>query len=205
MNSAKTAIIVLAAGEARRMGQAKQMMKYRGKTMLQWVIENVIELEVPVFVVLGANADQISPSMAGYPVEVVVNSNWIRGMGTSIGKGVEQASVLIKDLQGVTITLADQPAISSHHLMALKTSGAKFNRPVVTRYQGVLGVPAYFPRHYFNKLTRLEGDQGARTLIKDNAEEIQELPFDSAAIDIDTREDWQEFINRLPDIDNSGN
>jgi CTP:molybdopterin cytidylyltransferase MocA len=51
-------------------------------------------------------------------------------------------------------------------------------------------VPAIFPAGYFDRLAGLQGDVGARALLR-SAEEITILKMPSAAMDIDTPEDME--------------
>jgi CTP:molybdopterin cytidylyltransferase MocA len=52
-----------------------------------------------------------------------------------------------------------------------------------------MGVPAIFPRSMFQRLAQLRGDQGARALLRRNADRTVRVTMPSAAVDVDTPED----------------
>ena len=204
MSAHKNVAIILAAGAAKRMGEAKQLLKYKGKSLLEWSIEKALSLEIPVVMVLGANAEHIKSNIDTGKVYISINKDWDRGMSTSIGCGLESALKLVPAASGVLLMLADQPAITKDHLKVLLYAGTSGDKMVATEYEESLGVPAYFPGRYFKDLMNLSGDQGAKSLFGKSAE-VTEIPFEAAALDIDTQQDWLNFIQGNSDIDNSGN
>jgi CTP:molybdopterin cytidylyltransferase MocA len=56
---------------------------------------------------------------------------------------------------------------------------------VASTYQGVLGIPAVFPREVFAELRALRGDKGARGLLMHPPCPLVALPFAGGEIDID--------------------
>jgi molybdenum cofactor cytidylyltransferase len=54
-----------------------------------------------------------------------------------------------------------------------------------SRYAGRNGVPAFFPARYFEKLTELTGDTGARELLA----EARYEELENGELDVDTVED----------------
>ena len=60
---------------------------------------------------------------------------------------------------------------------------------VATAYAGTVGVPALLPRATFARLATLGGDRGARVLFNDPDLVIVSVPFEGAAIDVDTPAD----------------
>src|SRR2546421_9180854 len=84
------AAIILAAGPARRMGQLKQLLVYRGRTLLQHSIDQAVGAGFePIIVVAGSAFQMLHDSIAGQPVEMVQNENWQSGMGSSIIAGMQ--------------------------------------------------------------------------------------------------------------------
>lgn len=192
----KSVILILAAGEASRMGRVKQLLAFGGKSLLQRSIENAQATGLPVIVVLGAYGAQTRPLVERYSVKYVINENWRIGISTSIQAGLTQAIEHFPDLTGVLITLVDQPQITSDHLNSILKSAANKFEMVATEYEGVKGVPAYYPKKYFEQLKKLKGDTGAAVLIKKWSKYVVSLPFPAAALDIDTEQDWKDFIER---------
>jgi len=190
--SRKSVVLILAAGQASRMGRTKQMLQFDGKTLVQRSLENAINTRTPAMVILGANKDEILPTIQGYSVKIVINENWTKGISSSLIAGVNSALNSIPDLDGVLITLADQPHITASHLKTIL--GAVGNSMIIaTEYHGIQGVPAYIPKKYFKQLEQLTGDEGAKVLIKEYSSQVKSIPFPAAAFDIDTEEDWKDF------------
>ena len=175
------AILILAAGASTRFGSCKQLAKVGDKSLLQHCITTANQL-IPhaVYVVLGANAQRIAPTLSN--VTVIVNQQWQAGIGESIACGIRQLEPLY---QGVLVLLADQPHIQSGHLQSMlsKFTG---NEIVCGFYQGKRGVPAIFPRSCFEALTTLSGDQGAKNILQESRERVIEQRLPEAAFDIDT-------------------
>src|SRR6202012_1639570 len=85
-----TAAIILAAGESSRLGFPKQTLLYKGKTLLEWVIEAAGKSKCnPVIVVLGANAETIEPGIKNNGVTLIHNHKWAEGMASSIRAAIE--------------------------------------------------------------------------------------------------------------------
>ncbi|MBL6964830.1 MAG: NTP transferase domain-containing protein, partial [Bacteroidetes bacterium] len=86
----KIAGIILAAGSSSRMrNQNKLMIDINGKTILETVIFTVLKAEInPLIIVLGNDADQFQKTLEDYPVILVKNYEWEKGMSTSIKAGI---------------------------------------------------------------------------------------------------------------------
>jgi molybdenum cofactor cytidylyltransferase len=86
------------------------------------------------------------------------------------------------------ITLCDQPWITADHIDLF---AAEFRRSgtsiIAAEYGGTLGVPALFSRELFAELLRLDGDKGARDLIR-NSKNAKKISLEEAAFDIDLPE-----------------
>ena len=205
MNPNKTVAIILAAGEARRMGQAKQLMEYRGKTLIEMAIEKILSLSIPGVVILGAGSDRIRAKIDTHQINISINECWTEGISSSIRTGIRAAAELQPSLGGILLVLADQPGVTKDHLLSLLKEGTAHRMMAASKYGGILGVPAYFPSKYFDQLLQLTGDQGARSLLNGSPESVISITFEPAAVDIDTSKDWQDFIQDDPDVNNSIN
>jgi molybdenum cofactor cytidylyltransferase len=189
-------ILILAAGAAKRMGRAKQNLSWQGKTMLQHCVETCMEAALgPVKVVLGANIELIRPTLANYPdLELIENESWATGMASSIKIGLTYCS----NVDYVMMVAADQVHLDAVFLNKLFSvtldAGALIG---AASYEGVLGIPAVFSSIFFPKLLQLSGDQGARKLLMEYQSDVLALPYPAAAIDLDTMEDWEEFLRGI--------
>ena len=186
--------LVLAAGAATRMGRPKQLLPFRGRTLVAHSTRQVIDAGFePVVVVIGAAADAIAAAIASEPVEIVRNAAWESGMGSSIAAGMRHLTSY--ELDATAILLADQPLVTSAHLIAMAELLAQ---PHVTmaaaEYNGALGVPTLFKREMFPSLAALPPEVGARQLLRCARDRIAVYPLPEAAVDIDTPEDLDRLI-----------
>jgi molybdenum cofactor cytidylyltransferase len=166
------------------MGRLKQLLPYRGKTLVEHAVEQALAAGFdPVIVVVGAEAESVRAALSAQPVLVVENSTWHLGMGSSIAAGVGA----LRDTQTVAILLADQPLVESRHLREMQALLNVIDAPAVAaQYKGTLGVPALFKRELFEALRSLDPAAGARGLLRARA---TPFPLAEAAMDIDTPED----------------
>lgn len=189
----KTAILILAAGKSSRMGSTKQLLSYKKTTLLGWAIEQAKQSKAnAVFCVLGANSEIIEKSIENYLVETIYNVDYNNGLSTSIIAGVNHLKD--KNLDSVLIILADQPNVTTDYLNQLIiTSEENNSKIVVSNYGNKMGVPALFPKQYFNKLINLKGDNGAKDFLKMHLSEIIKMSTFNL-IDIDTKEDYKNLV-----------
>ncbi|HUD74323.1 MAG TPA: nucleotidyltransferase family protein [Terracidiphilus sp.] len=182
------AAIVLAAGASRRLGQPKQLLMHGGEMMIERAIRLVNEAgAAPVITVLGAFHELIREAVQLSNFTPVINNAWNQGISTSIQAGL--AALLDGDPQtpGALILACDQPRLSAEHLRAMLEAFCAEAAPaiVASSYQGVLGIPAVFPREVFAELCALRGDKGARSLLMQPPCPLVALPFSGGEIDID--------------------
>lgn len=194
-----TGIVILAAGSSSRLGQPKQLLKYKDKSFLRHAAETALAsaCDGPAVIVTGALHEELFKECNDLPISLVYNSNWQHGMATSIQTGLKALErALPNDLRGALVMLCDQPLITTAHLDNLLDMFAAHRSQdiVATTYDGTTGVPAIFSREVFPKLYQLKGDKGARHLFTDPEQRLYTVPFTRAAIDIDTMEDYEGLL-----------
>lgn len=179
--------ILLAAGRASRMGKLKQLMPLGESTILEQTLDNLLASKVSeVIVVLGYKAEEITRKLSGRPVKVVVNPLYRKGMGTSIAAGLKFVD---SQAQAVMLVLGDQPYVDSHTIDRLIDAfGSDSKGIAIPVFKKKRGHPLIFDRKYQAQLSRLSGDVGGREIIKQNPEDVLEVPVDceGVVIDIDT-------------------
>jgi molybdenum cofactor cytidylyltransferase len=187
------AAIVLAAGAAIRMGRLKQLLCYRGRTLVQHAVEQVIGAGFdPVIVVVGAEAAAVRLAVAAQRVLVVENERWGSGMGSSVAAGVGWLQQAGRDSEAVAILLTDQPLVTSAHLIAMSSLLQTSEAPILAaEYAGMPGVPALFRRVMFPALAALKPEAGARQILRDSGVSVVRFPLPEAAVDVDTPEDFE--------------
>jgi molybdenum cofactor cytidylyltransferase len=184
--------ILLAAGGATRMGAPKQLLAFRGRSLLRHAAETALGVPLsPVIVVLGASADRLLGELDSLAVQVVRNDDWERGLGTSIRAGLRALRASAPDARAVVLMLCDQPLVGPELLRRLATAYEETGATVVaSEYEGTLGVPALFDRVLFPELETLADGQGAKGVIA-AAERVRAVPFPGGAFDVDTPRDYE--------------
>jgi molybdenum cofactor cytidylyltransferase len=174
------------------MGQLKQLLPYRGETLLAHAVQQALNAGFePVIVVVGAQAEAVRKSIAHKPVIIVENPAWQSGMGSSISAGMRRLTENGVPPTSVAILLGDQPLVEARHLQAmmplLQASEAS---AIAAEYGGTLGVPAIFNSEMFDHLASLSPAEGARRLLRHPQFKSLSFPLPEAAVDLDTPEDF---------------
>lgn len=199
MSEPRHAIVVLAAGGSRRLGHAKQLVEFRGETLIARAVRVALEAAADhVIVVLGAHAAEVDAAIGERPVDRVHNPRWSSGQGTSIAAGVARARALAPDVCTGTIMLCDQPALEANHLRDLRaawTEASDRSAIAATRLPSNSGgVPACFGSSHFDDLEALDGDRGARSLIARSVGPVALVDPPAGGLgDVDTAEDVREL------------
>jgi len=189
-------LVLLAAGASTRMGRPKQLLPmYGNRPLLRHVAESALAGPVsPVIVVLGANATEVAPCLAGLPLQIVINAEWVEGMGASLRCGMEALIATSPSIQSVIVALADQPDLPTGHLARLIETQHNTGQPIVaSECEGVRGPPVLFTAKYFRSMRALRGDAGARVLLKTHAEDVTTVPL-AATRDLDTPTDYAKYL-----------
>ena len=143
---------------------------------------------LPVIVVLGADAEQISSAMSDLPaITIAFNAQWQTGLASSLSTGLRALEG--SDIDAALVTLADQPLVDGPALERLMSAFGDDRRIVASAYQGTIGVPAIFGKEHIPDLLQLTGDKGAGAWLRQRPDELTLVPLSAAAVDIDTRED----------------
>ena len=180
--------VVLAAGMSSRFGVTKQVAKLDGVPIVRRAVQMAIRVcGDHVITVVGHDASNVLRCMHANSGFVVVNDAYRSGLGSSIAAA---ARACPKQADALLLLLADQVLVTESHLSSLldRWSGAP-DEIVATGYAGTEGPPVLLPRATFAELRRLRGDTGARALFRDSRFRLQCVPFDDAAVDIDTPAD----------------
>jgi len=181
--------LVLAAGAAQRFGAAKQLARLDGLALVVRVVRALAPAcPTGVVVMTGAYQEEVAMALAAEPARCVYNPGWRAGMGSSIGRGLDQLGA---QTSAALVALADQPGIQTTHFLALVDAWQQQpDRPAAAVYEGHAGVPAIFPRSYWPALQLLQGDRGARSLLRDCAG-LTAVDLPAAAWDVDEPADLQ--------------
>lgn len=187
MEAKSTVALLLAAGESKRLGRPKQLLPYKGRTLLTHTFEELKVCCDDVLVLTGAHREAVE---AVLPVEanILWNPNWKQGMGSTIAMGVKEL-VNRTGVETILISTCDQPGLGRFHFEELLKTAEK-NEGAATDYGKRGGVPAVFSRSVWSALEQLEGDKGARDLINYEQRDIEWVQPVGSVFDIDTEEDF---------------
>ncbi|MBP0941404.1 nucleotidyltransferase family protein [Pseudomonas alliivorans] len=178
--------LLLAAGRSRRFDGDKRLATLPcGRTLLRASIENALHVFNEVWVVLREEDDT---ELLGVPLEVKVvrSPQTDLGMGHSLASGI--AALMPSSADAVAVLLADMPWIQPATLQSL-ASMANPRRIALPGHDGQRGHPVIIGRDFWPLLLNLEGDQGAKSIIKSHPERCDVLVCEDPGIlrDADTR------------------
>jgi molybdenum cofactor cytidylyltransferase len=193
--SCKVTGIILAAGTSTRMGRTKQLLPFRGQTILECVVDNALASDLhQVVVVLGHDSEALERLLTNRDITVIHNHHYEKGQSSSLKVGLR---ILTEEVDAALFLLGDQPLITPEIinllLAAYKSSPCPIVLPV---FKGRRGNPALFSRETFPRLATLKENCGARTLFEEYAERILKVPVSDPAIhfDIDTEENYRQLL-----------
>jgi molybdenum cofactor cytidylyltransferase len=184
--------ILLAAGESKRMGRPKLLLKWGRSTVIEKSVDTLLASKIDeLIVVLGHQARAILRRLGARRLKAVVNPHYRMGMSTSIRRGLGQVS---SGSEAILIALADQPLIERDlidHL--IDTYGRNPQGIVLPSYKGRRGHPVLLNSlRYRAEMENLMGDVGCRPILERHPEDILEVPVDSEGVvaDIDS---WEQY------------
>ncbi|GIE90214.1 nucleotidyltransferase family protein [Actinoplanes regularis] len=185
---APVSALVLAAGGARRLGEAKQLLPFRGRTLLDATLDTARACGcAELLVTLGGSAAEIRATVDLSGVRVIENPDFATGCGSSI-----RSAVPFVTTDRLLLLLGDQPRVRPSDARRV----AAVDTPIgVCRYSEGLGHPFLFQRSVFPELAGLHGDKAVWKLLHSGRFAVTEVPVDGPVpIDVDTREDYRRLL-----------
>lgn len=187
-SKSSVALILLSAGGSARYGSPKQLIQFKGRTLLRHLAEVCVASKAEsVHVVLGAYAELLKLQLLGLPIQVLHHTRWSDGLSSSLRVAMKS---LPKSVKAVLIVLCDQPHVSTELLNKIIDLHLSKGSPIVAcEYGDSLGVPALFEKRFFPELMSIAGDRGAKQIILKHRSKVAFVPFPKGTVDIDTRRD----------------
>lgn len=187
----RIAAIVLAAGKSSRMAPANKLfVQIDGRSLIEHAVAAAIGSQAATtVVVLGNEADRVRAILAGRAATLVDNPDYASGLASSLRAGL---AAVPADCEGAVVLLADMPGVTSAHVDRLIAAFSPLEgRAIcVAARNGKRGNPVLWAQRFFAEMAALEGDQGARGLVRRHEESVCEvdMPDDGVLTDLDTPE-----------------
>jgi molybdenum cofactor cytidylyltransferase len=193
--------LVLAAGESRRMGHPKPLLRFGETTFLEQMVSVLRLSDVDrITVVLGAKALMIRATLDLPGVDIVVNEEYARGQLSSLHAGLRSVP---PQTEAILLCLVDNPFITTdvanRVIRGFRATGKPIVIPVTNNRRGH---PALFARAVFEELRNAPADQGARCVVNADTDRVLEVDVQDGSIlaSVDTPEDYRSHFGTDPEI-----
>ena len=185
--------LLLAAGTSSRMAGRQEeanklLAELKGKPIVRHAAEALAASRArPLLAVTGHEAERVEAAMAGLPIAHCRNTDFATGLASSLRQGI---AALPPTVDGVIVCLGDMPLVRPASIDRLidyfePTEGRAICVPC---HGGQRGNPVLIGRQFFDEISKLEGDRGARPLFDRYPALVCSLPMsdDSILQDVDT-------------------
>jgi molybdenum cofactor cytidylyltransferase len=190
--------VILAAGESKRMGSPKMLLPFKGSTMLECVIANVIKSDVDeIIVVLGAEKEALIQLTGKWQIECCYNENYKEGMLSSVQCGFKN---LPSSCKACLVFQGDQPLITSDTINTVINAYLSSEKGIVIPvYNNKRGHPILIDMKYRKDIDKLNRDKGLRSLTFKFPSDVLEVDSDEPGIlrDFDTYDQYTKGINLI--------
>jgi len=201
-----TAGIVLAAGMSKRFGMPKQLLKLGGKTLVERVLEASLSSRLDrIFLVLGHHSEPVLEQIVDHKADprltIGINPAYRNGMSHSLRLGLEMART---DFPSVMFLLADQPLVDAEMIDRLLECFWSSNKDICVPVCGDRRRnPTLFSRRFYDQILALDGDVGARKIIRSHPANVHRVEMDDPPrfFDIDTLADLDRLKSLVPEFE----
>lgn len=207
------AVVILSAGESRRMGRPKALVPFPDiliqeqagrtpaptaqKTFLEHLIEVTRHPRTGTLrVVVGPHAAEIRARVKLDESTLVFNPDWQRGQLSSLQSAIR--SLPAGKTEGMLVCLVDHPLISTALITSLiQIFDRDKNRIVIPAYKGRRGHPVIFPSALFEELLAASPETGARAVIHEHANGVLEVPVqeEGVLLNLNDPESLENLVN----------
>lgn len=206
MNGVSGDIVVLltAAGASRRMkGRDKLLEPVEGVPLIARQARAARDAGAPVIVTLPPEARERRNAIKGLGVTLLEVAQAAEGMAASLRAGAAEAAR--RGAAGLMVLPADMPEIAASDIAEMIAAFRAADPPPILRattQAGEPGHPVIFPTRFFDAMTQIEGDRGARDVLAREASQVVDYPLRGARarVDLDTPEDWAAWRARNREV-----
>jgi len=181
--------ILLAAGQSQRFGHTDKLLQplSNGLPLITQAVRTMLTALDSVVVVVPPEHDGLAKVLKDEAVHITINPAASVGMGNSLACGVTATT----EAHGWIIGLADMPWIQPTTINTVMTALSNGNPLVAPRHKNLRGHPVGFGREYRETLLNLQGDVGARSVLKQHKAQLHYLDVNDPGIllDVDTPAD----------------
>lgn len=186
--------ILLAAGLSKRLGRNKLLLPAGGIPVVRRAALALAESSAAeIIAVVGHEAAAVTAALEGLRLRVVHNPGYAQGQSTSLRAGLAQAA---PDAEGFLFALGDQPLLTAEwvdRLIGAFASAPGSTLGAALYHGGGRGNPVLLSASLREELARVEGDEGARKILRrlEQEERLLAVPAEEADLflDLDTEAD----------------
>jgi len=196
------AVLILAAGSSRRLGQPKQLLPYQGATLLDATLD--LGRAAPFsqrLVTVGGAAAAVGDTVNFDGYQVVDSLHFTDGCSSSI---VSSLSMIDPDVSGIVMLLGDQPGVDQRaiqQLISTATVSEQVAALAVCAYDDGIGHPFWFGRPVFEDLAELHGDKAVWKLIESGRYPVTKVLIDGPVpLDVDTWQDYEALLAQSGEV-----
>ena len=185
--------IVLAAGSSTRMGKNKLLFDLDGEPVVRRTVRQAVAAGLdPVIAVLGYEAELVQRELDGLgpPCRIVVNSDFERGINSSLKTGI---AAIPATCVATVVMLADMPLVTAEMIATLVGRYRSSDAPlVISDYDGVNAPPMLYDRVLFEELRVMEGEGCGRQVVRRHQSSAVVVAWPvSALTDLDVPGDYE--------------
>ena len=183
--------ILLAAGQSKRMdGENKLTKEIQGTPLIKLSVKNIIASSIDELIIVLGHQKEIIEKLIdkNEKIKFVFNKNFEKGMASSIKIGLNNLS---EKTEAFFICLGDMPMVNSNIYNQLINSRNQKNI-IVPTYNGQQGNPVLFDKSMKEKIMAIQGDVGAKKILKLNRDTILNVEVGNQSIrkDFNTKDDF---------------
>ena len=173
--------ILLAAGQSKRMkGENKLIKKIKGVPLIKLTVKNILDSSIDkLIIVLGYQKEIVKKVIDNSEkIEFVINENFESGMASSIKVGL---SSLPEKTDAFFICLGDMPMVNKN-ILNLLINSQNNKEIIVPNYNNKKGNPILFSKTMKDKIMNIDGDLGAKKIIKLNKDKVLNIKINDQSI-----------------------
>lgn len=187
--------LILAAGESKRIGSPKALLKIDSQTFVERIANVLRSAGIQdIILVAGAHYEEIRKNAKG--IAVVFNSQHQLGQFSSLQTGLRELS---KPPEFVIVWPVDLPLVRKETIVALLTKAQTQKDPItVPVYHGRKGHPVIYTAETITKILSMEPTHTGKELFEhfEGRITLTDVEDPAVLIDIDTPEDYERHIKR---------